>query len=45
MIHTGLQGTNGAIYSLTAAIAYTRAISLGEQIKDAKENRGRGGKA
>jgi len=39
------QGTNGAIYSLTAAIAYARAIALGETIKEAKENRGRGGKA
>jgi len=39
------QGTNGCIYSLTAVIGYTRAIALGETIKEAKENRGRGGKA
>lgn len=41
----GFQGTNGAIYSLTAVIAYSRAIALGEQIKEAKDNKGRGGKA
>lgn len=39
------QGTNGAIYSLTAAIGYTRAIMLGEEMKEAKDHRGRGGKA
>ncbi|KAI0339770.1 hypothetical protein BDW22DRAFT_1347277 [Trametopsis cervina] len=39
------QGTNGAIYSLTAAIGYMRAVALGETIKEAKENRGRGGRA
>ena len=40
-----LQGTNGAIYSIVAAIGYTRAIMLGEVIKDAKDNRGKGGRA
>jgi len=39
------QGTNGAIYSLVAAIGYTRAIVLGEAMEEAKNNRGRGGKA
>ncbi|KAI0051871.1 hypothetical protein FA95DRAFT_1533785 [Auriscalpium vulgare] len=39
------QGTNGAIYSLVAAIGYSRALSLGEEMKDAKANKGRGGKA
>ena len=39
------QGTNGAIWSLVAVIGYTRAIMLGESMAEAKENRGRGGKA
>jgi len=39
------QGTNGAIWSLVAIIGYTRAIMLGEKMEEAKENRGRGGKA
>jgi hypothetical protein len=40
------QGTNGAIYSLTAAVGYGVAISKGEQMAVAKENRGgRGGRA
>ncbi|GJE92277.1 hypothetical protein PsYK624_084310 [Phanerochaete sordida] len=39
------QGTNGAIWSLVAVIGYTRAIVLGETMEQAKENRGRGGKA
>ena len=39
------QGTNGAIWSLVAVIGYTRAIALGETMEEAKENRGRGGKA
>jgi len=39
------QGTNAAIYSLIAAICYARAVSLGEEMKEAKENRGRGGGA
>lgn len=39
------QGTNGAIWSLVAVIGYTRAIALGETMEEAKQNRGRGGKA
>lgn len=45
VVFVGLQGTNGALYSLTAVVGYTRAIMLGETIKEAKDNRGRGGKA
>jgi len=39
------QGTNAAIWSLIAAICYARAISLGETMEEAKENRGKGGEA
>jgi len=39
------QGTNGAIYSLVAALCWGRAIALGEVMKEAKDNKGRGGKA
>lgn len=39
------QGTNGAIWSLIAAICYTRAQMLGEKMEEAKNNRGRGGRA
>lgn len=39
------QGTNGAIWSLTAALCWGRAIMLGEVMKEAKDNKGRGGKA
>ncbi|KZT10674.1 uncharacterized protein LAESUDRAFT_643259 [Laetiporus sulphureus 93-53] len=39
------QGTNAALYSLVAAIGYGRAISLGETMEEAKNNRGRGGAA
>jgi len=40
------QGTNVAIYSLTAAIGYILAQMKGEIMEEAKENRGRaGGKA
>ncbi|KAF7793885.1 hypothetical protein EIP86_005007 [Pleurotus ostreatoroseus] len=39
------QGTNSTIYSLVAIFGYTRAIMLGEVMEEAKENRGRGGKA
>jgi len=39
------QGTNAAIWSLIAAICYGRAISLGETMEEAKENRGKGGTA
>ncbi|TFL01465.1 hypothetical protein BDV98DRAFT_604749 [Pterulicium gracile] len=37
------QGTNAAIYATTAAIGYTRAITKGEQMEEAKDNRGKGG--
>lgn len=37
------QGTNAAIWSLLAACCYTRGIMLGEQIQEAKGNRGKGG--
>ncbi|KAG8740575.1 hypothetical protein FRC10_004152 [Ceratobasidium sp. 414] len=41
-----LEGTNVALYSLTAAIGYIRAQMKGEVMEEAKENRGRaGGKA
>jgi len=39
------QGTNGAIWSLIAAGCYVRAMSLGEEMEVAKDNRGRSGKA
>jgi len=39
------QGTNAAIYSLIALLGYTRAIMRGEQMEDAKENRGSGERA
>jgi len=39
------QGTNAAIWSLIAAVCYTRAIGLGETMKEANENRGKGGGA
>lgn len=39
------QGTNGALWSLIAAACYGRAIYLGETVKEAKDNRGRPGKA
>ncbi len=40
------QGTNGAVYSLTAAIGYGVAIAKGEQMDVAKKNRGgKGGRA
>lgn len=39
------QGTNVALYSLTAAIGYARAQMKGEIMEEAKENRGRTGKA
>ena len=34
------QGTNGAVYSLTAAIGYGVASAKGEEMDVAKENRG-----
>jgi len=39
------QGTNGALWSLIAAGCYTRAQVLGETMEDAKNNRGKGGRA
>jgi vacuolar-type H+-ATPase subunit I/STV1 len=39
------QGTNAALWSFISCFAYTRAIMKGEQIKEAKENRGKGGAA
>lgn len=39
------QATNGAIYSLIAAFGYTMAQMNGEEMQEAKDNRGRGGKA
>jgi len=39
------QGTNAAIWSLIAAFCYMRAVQLGEEMKDAKANRGKGGVA
>jgi len=39
------QGTNAAIYSLIAAGCYMRAIQQGEEMKEAKENRGKAGVA
>jgi hypothetical protein len=36
-----LQGTNASIYSMIAAFAYTRAQMKGEEMKDAKANRGK----
>ncbi|TCD62931.1 hypothetical protein EIP91_006229 [Steccherinum ochraceum] len=39
------QGTNGAIWSLVAMGCYIRAQMLGEKVEEAKQNRGRGGKA
>jgi len=37
------QGTNGAIYSAVAALAYITALSKGEVVAEVKEKRGRGG--
>ncbi|KAI0762133.1 hypothetical protein BD413DRAFT_217857 [Trametes elegans] len=39
------QGTNGAVYSFIAACCYARAQMLGEIMPEAKDNRGRGGRA
>jgi len=39
------QGTNGALWSLIAAGCYARAQYLGETMADAKNNRGKGGRA
>ncbi|KAJ7282977.1 hypothetical protein C8J57DRAFT_1297181 [Mycena rebaudengoi] len=37
------QGTNAAIWSLTAVVCYIRAMALGEKMEEAKANRGKGG--
>ncbi|KAJ2962882.1 hypothetical protein NUW54_g14312 [Trametes sanguinea] len=39
------QGTNGALYSFIAACCYIRAQMRGEFMPEAKDNKGRGGKA
>ncbi|KAG7098801.1 hypothetical protein E1B28_000706 [Marasmius oreades] len=39
------QGTNSALWSLIAAGSYARAIILGETMEEAKDNRGKGGRA
>ncbi|KAF5370628.1 hypothetical protein D9758_001876 [Tetrapyrgos nigripes] len=39
------QGTNAALWSLIAAGCYARAQVLGETMEEAKENRGKGGRA
>nr|AID18661.1 Pro41-like protein [Panellus stipticus] len=39
------QGTNAALWSIVAIICYTRALALGEKKEEAKDNRGRGGRA
>ncbi|RXW24983.1 hypothetical protein EST38_g910 [Candolleomyces aberdarensis] len=39
------QGTNAAIWSFIAAFCYWRAVSHGELMEEAKENRGKGGDA
>ncbi|KAH7332636.1 hypothetical protein B0J17DRAFT_152907 [Rhizoctonia solani] len=36
------QGTNVALYGLTAAIGYSRAVIKGEIMEEVKENRGQG---
>jgi hypothetical protein len=42
---TPAQGTNAAIYSFIAFMGYARAMSLGEKMVEAKDNRGKGGRA
>jgi hypothetical protein len=39
------QATNGALYSLMAAFGYGMAMSHGEKIPEAMENKGRDGRA
>jgi len=39
------QGTNGAVYSMIAAFGYAMAMSQGEKVQEATENKGRGGRA
>ncbi|KIM45311.1 hypothetical protein M413DRAFT_441993 [Hebeloma cylindrosporum] len=45
VFHTILfyQGTNAAIWSLISAACYGRAVMLGEEMAEAKDNRGKGG--
>jgi hypothetical protein len=35
------KGTNGAIWSLVAILGYTRAMMLGEVMKEAEDNKAR----
>ncbi|KIY74319.1 hypothetical protein CYLTODRAFT_416164 [Cylindrobasidium torrendii FP15055 ss-10] len=39
------QGTNAALYSLIAIFCYTQALMRGEEMEEAKANRGKGGQA
>jgi len=39
------QGTNASLWSMITAACYARAIVLGEAMKEAKDNRGKGGRA
>jgi len=39
------QGTNCALWSLIAIFCYVRALALGEKMEEAKDNRGKGGRA
>jgi len=39
------QGTNAAVYSTVAAIGYIRAMTKGETLEEAKDNRGKAGAA
>ncbi|KAF9263368.1 hypothetical protein L218DRAFT_959395 [Marasmius fiardii PR-910] len=39
------QGTNSSLWSLIAAGCYARAVMLGETMEEAKDNRGKGGRA
>jgi len=39
------QGTNAALWSLIAIFCYVRALALGEKMEEAKDNRGKGGRA
>jgi len=39
------QGTNAALWGLIAMVCYIRAITLGEKMAEAKDNRGKDGRA
>jgi len=39
------QGVNSALWSIIAAFCYTRGIMHGEEMQEAKDNRGKGGRA